>query len=347
MGITDLIKGINNEFISYGNKELYSDITSFIDTGSYSLNALLSGSIYGGIPAGKITAIAGESSTGKSFLTLGIVKNFLDSNDNAYCIYFESEGALTTEIIKERGIDTNRCVIIPVATVNEFRNAAFKILENYEKTEPKNPLLFVLDSAGMLSTEHEIETVSANKTTKDMSRASDIKAAFRVLSLKLSVLNISLIVTNHVYQSMSLFPTLELAGGSGLKYSANSIIMLSKSKEKTSDGVLIGASIKCKLAKSRICKEELIIKTLINHKSGLDKYYGLLDIAVAAGIWSKVSTKIQIDENTKVFASAIQKNPEKYYTQEVLDKIDKYTQNSFKYGTGALASLDTTDEELD
>lgn len=347
MELKNLLNGIDNDFMMYGDKKLYSDVESFIDTGSYTLNALCSGSIYGGIASGKITAIAGESSTGKSFLTLGIVKNFLDSNENAYCIYFESEGALTSQILQERGIDMNKCVIIPVSTVNDFRNTAFKILENYEKDEKRNPLLMVLDSVGMLSTEHEIDVVSSNKTTKDMSRSSDLKGCFRVLSLKLSLLNVSLICTNHVYASMGLFPTMEMSGGSGLKYSANSIIMLSKSKEKTSDGTLIGASIKCKLAKSRICKEELIIKTLINHRFGLDKAYGLLDLAIASGVWKKLSTKIEIDENTKVFASVIQKSPEKYYTQELLDKIDIWCKNNFRYGSNNVINLDNTDDELD
>ena len=97
------------------------DVDSFVDSGSYIFNALLSGSLYGGLPSNKITAIAGESATGKTFFALGMCKQFLEDNPDATVIYFESESAITKEMIEERGIDSNRVVIVPVVTVQEFR----------------------------------------------------------------------------------------------------------------------------------------------------------------------------------------------------------------------------------
>ena len=129
----ELAKAAGNEYGSLVDNGIFGgDVSQYIDTGSYVFNALLSGSIYGGLPANKITALAGESATGKTFFTLGLVKHFLDMNPTGGCIYFESESALTSEMLKERGIDTTRVYHMPVATVEEFRHQAVKILEKHD-----------------------------------------------------------------------------------------------------------------------------------------------------------------------------------------------------------------------
>ena len=104
------------------------DVNSYIDTGSFLFNALLSGTIHGGLPSNKITALAGESATGKTYFALGMVKNFLDSNPDAGVLYFESESAIPKELIVNRGIDPKRMVILPVVTIQEFRTQIIKIL---------------------------------------------------------------------------------------------------------------------------------------------------------------------------------------------------------------------------
>ena len=190
------------------------DVDSFIDTGSYIFNALLSGSIFGGLPSNKITAIAGESATGKTFFVLGMVKNFLDSNPDAGVLYFESESAITRQMIEERGIDSSRMVILPVTTVQEFRTQSIKVLDKYIESDDKKPMMLCLDSLGMLSTTKEVEDTADGKETRDMTRAQVIKAAFRVLTLKLGRAKIPMIVTNHTYDVVgSMFPTKEMGGG--------------------------------------------------------------------------------------------------------------------------------------
>ena len=147
-----VIKTSGNEYASLVSDGVEAaDIDSFIDTGSYIFNALLSGSIYGGLPSNKITALAGESATGKTFFVLGMVKTFLDENPDAGVIYFESESAITKDMIEERGIDSKRMIIFPVATVQEFRTQAVKILDKYIDDEEKQPMMMCLDSLGMLS----------------------------------------------------------------------------------------------------------------------------------------------------------------------------------------------------
>ena len=127
--LKDIIKTTGNEYAALVSDGVEAgDVENFIDTGSYVFNALLSGSIYGGLPANKITALAGESATGKTYFLMGIVKNFLDANPDSGVVYFESESAITKQMVIDRGIDPNRMVLFPVTTVQEFRTQSLKVL---------------------------------------------------------------------------------------------------------------------------------------------------------------------------------------------------------------------------
>lgn len=334
--LKDIIKDVGNEYATLVSEGVDSaDVTSFIDTGSYSFNALLSGSIFGGLPSNKITAIAGEAATGKTFFALGICKNFLDKDKEAGIIYFESESAISKEMIVSRGVDATRMVIVPVATVQEFRNQSIKVLDKYlEQSEDKRkPLMFVLDSLGMLSTTKEMEDTAEGKETRDMTRSQIVKSTFRVLTLKLGKAKVPMIMTNHTYDVIgSMYPQKEMGGGSGLKYAASSIIYLGKRKEKDADNEVIGNIIHCKNYKSRLTKENAQIDVRLTYKAGLDRYYGLLEIAEEEGIFKKVSTRYELPDGTKVFGKSINDEPEKYFTKEILKQIDEATKKKFLYG---------------
>ena len=334
--LKDIIKETGNEYATLVSEGVdTADVTNFIDTGSYAFNALLSGSIYGGMPANKITAIAGEAATGKTFFALGIVKAFLDKDKDAGVIYFESESAISKSMIESRGVDSSRMVVVPVSTVQEFRSQSIKILDKYiEQPEDKRkPLLFVLDSLGMLSTTKEMEDTAAGKETRDMTRSQIVKSTFRVLTLKLGKASVPMIMTNHTYDVIgSMYPQKEMGGGSGLKYAASSIVYLSKRKEK--DGTeVIGNIIHCKNYKSRLTKENAMIDVRLTYKEGLDQYYGLLELGEAAGVFKKVSTRYEMPDGSKVFGKNINENPDKYFTKEVLEKIDEYAKRKFTYGS--------------
>ena len=331
--LKDIIKETGNEYASLVSDGVEAgDVDSFIDTGSYIFNALLSGSLYGGLPANKITALAGESATGKTFFLMGIVKNFLDSNPDAGVIYFESESAITKQMVVDRGIDSERMVILPVTTVQEFRTQSLKVLDSYLMKADKRPMLMCLDSLGMLSTTKEVEDTSSGKETRDMTRAQVLKAAFRVLTLKLGKAKIPMIITNHTYDVVgSMFPTKEMGGGSGLKYAASSIVYLSKKKEK--DGAeVIGNIIHCKNHKSRLTQENKMVDVRLTYNKGLDKYYGLLDLALKYGMFKQVSTRIELPDGTKQYAKTINNEPEKYFTQDIMDLLNEAASKEFKYG---------------
>ena len=333
--IKDLVKSSGNEYANIVSEGVAAgDVDTFVDTGSYVFNALLSGSLYGGLPKNKITAIAGESATGKTFFALGMVKQFLEDNPESAVIYFESESAISKQMIEERGIDSNRMVIVPVVTVQEFRQQAINILDKYLETpkDKRPPMMMCLDSLGMLSTTKEIEDTAAGKETRDMTRAQVVKGAFRVLTLKLGRAGVPMIVTNHTYDVIgSMFPQKEMGGGSGLKYAASSIIYLSKKKEKEGTEV-IGNIIHCKNAKSRLTVENRIVDVRLSYDSGLDRYYGLLDLALASGIFKKSSTRIELPNGKTEFGKTINNNPEKYFTDDVMERLEKVVEGYFKYG---------------
>jgi|TARA_Y100000296_G_scaffold25383_1_gene29874 RecA/RadA recombinase len=331
--LKNVIKETGNEYGTIVSDGLATaDVSGYVDTGSFIFNALCSGSLYGGLPQNKITAIAGESATGKTFFVLGVCKTFLEDNPGGSVVFFESESAITKDMIEERGIDSSRMVILPVTTVQEFRHQSLAVLGAYEDDEEQKPLLLCLDSLGMLSTTKEIEDTEAGKETRDMTRAQIVKATFRVLTLKLGKLGVPLILTNHTYDVVgSMFPQKEMGGGSGLKYAASQIIYLSKKKDK--DGTeVIGNIIHCKTYKSRLTKENQVVDVRLSYTKGLDKYYGLLDLALEAGIFQAVSTRIELPDGTKTFGKTINNDPEKYYTDEVMQKIDTFAKEKFCYG---------------
>ena len=299
--LKDIVKEIGGEYT-----QLAADIDEtekYVDTGSYIFNALVSGSIFGGVSGNKITAIAGESSTGKTFFSLAVVKNFLDTNPDGYCLYFDTEAAITKSLVESRGIDTSRLVVVNVVTIEEFRGKALKAVDLYLKkpVEERKPCMFVLDSLGMLSTEKEITDALNDKQVRDMTKSQLVKGAFRMLTLKLGQANVPLLVTNHTYDVIGAYvPTKEMGGGSGLKYAASTIIYLSKKKEK--DGTEV-----------------------------VGNYYGLLELGEIGGLWKNVAGRYEID-GKKIYAKQILKEPEVYFTEEVMEQLDQIARKEFSYG---------------
>ena len=342
--LDDLINISGNEYASKVSDGMLGRVNDYIDTGSYILNALLSGSIHRGLPSNKITAFAGESATGKTFFLLGIVKQFLADNPSGGVLYFESESALTPEMIEERDIDSKRFIQLPVSTIQEFAQQASRVVDKHiENSEA--PLLLCLDSLGMLSTAKEVGDITEGADKVDMTKARIVKGTFRVLTLKLAKAGIPLLVTNHTYKQVgAMYPQDIMGGGSGLQYAASSIVFLSKRKEKVGTDI-IGNVIHCKNFKSRLAKENKKIDVLLTYDQGLNRYYGLLDLAEKYDIIKKVSTRYEMPDGAKVFGKQIMEDPEKYFTDDIMDGLEIAAQKEFQYGMSEDAGSGTTNEE--
>jgi RecA/RadA recombinase len=232
-----------------------------------------------------------------------------------------------------RGIDIHRIVVSEPQTIQQFRHNALQVLERY--TEHKNnrpPMMMVLDSLGQLSTTKEMEDSTEGKETRDMTKAQVIKAAFRTLGLRLSKAQVPMIITNHTYDAVgSYIPTKVMSGGSGLKYTASTILFLSKKRDKDTEKDE-GNLIKVTTQKSRFTKPNKTIEVRLNYTTGLDRYYGLLELAEKYDVIKKVSTRYEFPDGSKHFAKAINTDPEKFFTEDIMERLEQAAAKEFKYG---------------
>lgn len=334
--LKQIVKESGNKFASVVEDGIDgADVAGFVDTGSYAFNALLSGSLYGGVANNKIIALAGESATGKTYFTLGIVAQFLKDNPEGMVLYFDSEQAVTSDMFAGRGVDAKRVAVFPVATIEEFKTQCVNVVDKVLEMDESNrkPMMIVLDSLGMLSTEKEVNDSAEGKNVRDMTRAQGVKATFRVLTIKLGKARIPLVMTNHVYDVIgNMYATQDMGGGKGIKFAASTIVYLSKKKEKNAEGDVVGSIIHCKLYKSRLTKENQQVDVQLNYNTGLNRYYGLTQIALDHGIFKKVSTRIELPDGKTAFEKNINEDPEKYFTPEVMKRLEEAVAKEFKYG---------------
>jgi RecA/RadA recombinase len=340
--LKDIIKEVGAEYAQVASDIVENE--TYVDTGSYILNALVSGSIFGGISQNKFTALAAPEACGKTFIALSVVKNFLKQNPEGFCLYFDTESAITKRMLIEKGIDVERVIIINVVTIEEFRNKLLKFVDLYTKKQEqeRKPGIVVLDSLGMLSTNKEINDTLAEKDTRDMTKAQLIKGAFRMLTLKMGEVGLPMIVNNHLYDSMSMYAGKEMGGGGGLKYSASTILYISKSKEKEGTEVS-GVILRFKTVKSRLSRENREVEVRLYYdERGLDKYYGLVELGEESGIIPRIGNRYEI-QGKKIGKNVIYANPEEYFTPELLEQLDAYAQKKFKYGSSLTEEIETDD----
>ncbi len=349
--LSGLLKVAHNEYASVVEDGIIGgDITGYIDTGSYMLNAQIAGSIYLGLPKNKRIAFAGEEAVGKTFFAISIIGEALRADPTAIVVYFESETALSKDMMESRGIDVSRVACFPVVTIEDFRTQAYNIIEEHMKTpeEDRPQLILVLDSLGNLSTRKETKDTKDDKTTKtgestrDMTKAPLVKGAYRVLTLKMGIANVAMITTNHVYSEIGGYiPQKVMGSGSGLKYAADTILFLSKKKAKDDFGedekAVIGTMITSVANKSRFTTPFTKVELLLRFDTGLDRFYGLFEFGQKAGIIVKKpsgrSFVYEFPGGKEWKEKEVYENPEQVYTKEVLDALDEACKKEFLYGS--------------
>jgi len=344
-------KMMGNELASIvGEKGMIGDCEEFLDTGSYMLNAIMSADIFKGIPKNKTVAIASDSGIGKSFFCVSIAREFQKNHPDGYVVYYETENAFTSQMFAERGIDLNRLLYVPIGVVEQFRHEATKFVKEYNELpeEEQVPFIMILDSVGNLSTEKEYEDAISGANKTDMTKGRLVKSALRTLKMELSKANAPLIMTNHVYSEIgSMYPQEVMTGGKGPLFLSDVVLFLSKRKDK--DGtVQVGNFITARARKSRFTRENSAVEIYLNFKTGINKYHGLVPFAIKAGVFQKVGARYTVPDGRKLYEKQIMANPEEFFTQEVLEKINAVIHEEFSYGEfDPELEKDIYDEPLD
>jgi RecA/RadA recombinase len=313
-----------------------AEFSGFFDTGSYVLNGLVSGTLFGGVQNNKVTGFQGESQTGKTFFTLAIVRQFLKADPKALCFYFDTEAAVTNQMMQNQGIPIKRVIKGEPDTIEKFRTRALKTLDAYLKQDidSRPPILFVLDSLGMLSTEKEMNDTMEGKNVRDMTKAQAIRGTFRVLRQKLGEACCPMLVTNHIYEVVGAYvPTKKGSGGHGFVYAADNILTLTKKIEKdeaTKDAT--AALITVMTEKSRLSREKQKVTVRVSYDAGLDRYFGLFDMGVDAGLIVKQGNRYAFPDGRVEYRKTVEEHPEDFFTPEFLKQLDdEYVAKTFRY----------------
>ena len=261
----------------------FSKIDEYIDTGNYLLNAQLTGSLFGGIPNSRSICLAGESGTGKTFLTLNICR---EAQKMGYqIIYCDSEAAVDEDIMKNFGIDPDLVRYQPVSTSLEVRHFVTNLTDILRKQKEKGvelpKIMLILDSLGNLATTKERTDAASGSEKKDMTKQQDLRSLFRVITTDLAEFKIPFIFTNHTYASIGSFiPGQTISGGGGAIYNASVILQLSKAGLKEGEtgangfAMKTGIIVTSKPAKNRFARP-LPIKFHISFYRGMNRFVGL------------------------------------------------------------------------
>lgn len=352
MGILKKLGKITNNpyvFTANDTENPYA-VKEYMDTGVYALNAILSdGDIFKGIPKGKRITFYGESGVAKSYLTMYVAKAFLEENPKNELIVFETEGATILEMAKSIGLDLERVGVIPVNTVEDFKFDVNKIIEEIKKErENKKPeeytnYCFLLDSLGMLSTTKEIGDAKAGKDTRDMTRAQQVRAVFRTITLDLSLLNIPMLIVSHSYNSMNMYSPQVVTGGGGILYASDVIVNLTKAKEKEGNE-RIGSIITLKTLKSRFAREEKKVKLLLLYGKGLYKYSYLLEYGLELGVIKKEGMSYVFPDGQKAMKKKIVKEASTFWNEHNLNALRDAIINDLSLTS---FSTEVTDDDID
>lgn len=336
--VKDLIKAMADDGVSLLAEGANSaEITGFIDTGSYLLNMLLSGDMFHGMPDNKILALAGDPATGKTYIAQSILSGFQRADQEAIGDYVDTESAVTARSFEDRGCDPERIAITEKRTIEAFRFHLDQFLGAYKKVKDRPRLMLVLDSLGGLISEKLVEDTAQGKAVADPGRRAQlIKQTFQLYTLELAQLRVPMVVTNHTYTTIgSYIPMKEMAGGGGLKYFADYILFLSKSKvrDKVTKEVS-GIEVTVSNYKNRLARENASVDIYIDYKTGLDRHYGLLEAATESALVELKGSHYLFPNGRKVNGrKEIDQNPTEFFTRDLLEDLNKVLKTKYTYGT--------------
>lgn len=259
------------------NSEFFKEV-EVVDTEVPMMNVALSGKLKGGIAPG-LTVLAGPSKHFKTSFALKMASAYLKAKPEAVMLFYDSEFGSPQSYFNAFDIDTSRVLHTPITDVEELK---FDLVNQLDQMDKEDDVIVVIDSIGNLASKKELEDAINEKSVADMSRAKALKGLFRMVTPYLAMKNIPLLAVNHTYKEIGLFPKDVVGGGTGIYYSANNIWIIGRRQNKTGTEVT-GYDFVIKVEKSRYVKEQSKIPISVTWEGGIDKYSGLLDVALASG----------------------------------------------------------------
>ena len=309
------------------------------------INVALSGRLDGGLTPG-VTMWAGPSKHFKTAFSLLMAKSYMDKYPDAALLFYDSEFGTPQSYFDSFGIDTSRVLHTPLTDVEQLKH---DIMQQLEQVERDDHLIIVIDSIGNLASKKEVEDALEGKSVADMTRAKAMKSLFRMITPHLNLKDIPLVVVNHTYMEIGMFPKAIVGGGTGSYYSADNIFILGRQQEKEGSDV-VGFNFIINVEKSRYVKEKSKIPVTVLQKSGISKWSGLLDIALESGHvikptngwYQRVNTTTGEIEEKKW---RIKDTDSKEFWTQVLDDVtfQDFIKNKFSVGLGDIIQ----DEEID
>jgi RecA/RadA recombinase len=313
------------------------------------INVALSGRLDGGLTPG-ITMWAGPSKHFKTAFSLLMAKSYLDKYPDAALLFYDSEFGTPQSYFDTFGIDTSRVVHTPLTDVEQLK---FDIMQQLSNVERGDHLIIVIDSIGNLASKKEVDDALEGKSTADMTRAKQMKSLFRMVTPHLNLKDIPLVVVNHTYMEIGLFPKAIVGGGTGAMYSADNVYILGRQQEKEGTEI-VGYNFIINVEKSRYVKEKSKIPVSVTFDGGLSKWSGLLDVALESGHvvkpsngwYSKVDVETGVIEDKK---HRIKDTDSKDFWLPILTSKSFYDfiKNKYSIGQGEVMMRDDLDEALE
>ena len=337
-----------NPFATYLEDSTLSRVGGWIDTGSYVLNAIVSGSIHGGIPKGRVTMMGGESMTGKTLFVLKILANA--QKEGLIPVIFDTENAVDPEGAERIGLDISKVKYVPCVTIEQTRNALFKFLTAVKEKGLEGKFIIAIDSLGNLQSELEHSRMGKDSTSSDMgTKARAMKSLMQTCTNLGATTQTTILCTNHVYDDPSaMFPSIEknMPGGKSIVYLPSVTIQLARKPMKSDGGKTMDAEtavgqknyagilIRALTRKNRFIKQYLQGEMFLSFHTGLDRYYGLLDLAVGVGAVIQTGSTYQLPDGKKIGYYKNFRKDKDLWENTILPVLEERIKKEWAYSSG-------------
>lgn len=307
------------------------------------INVALSGKLDGGLTPG-LTVFAGPSKHFKTAFALLLAKSYMEKYQDAVVLFYDSEFGSPQSYFDSFGIDTDKVLHTPITDIEQLKHDCMAQLNNIERGDR---VIIIVDSVGNLASRKEVEDAIDGKSVADMSRAKQLKSLFRMITPHLTLKDIPMVVVNHTYKEIGLYPKDIVSGGTGVYYSADNIFIIGRQQEKEGTE-LTGYNFIVNVEKSRYVREKSKIPVEVSFDGGISKWSGLMDVALEGAFVTKPSNgwyqRVGSDEKVR-----LKDTYSKDFWLPILStkEFQTFIESKFKASNGNLMTSDLSDEDLE